>query len=555
MFHRVIAVAFLVAMLPLDLFAQAAQVPVPMNMPQVVTTPVVPGSVRTSLQFSVDHVDSLLIQLIAPVDGSSVEIREPGATPAARSTDAGTKFIAGSTVVKPSPLPGGVFTFEDVPAQGRDGIWTIDVTHPPAPMATALMATIHARSDVQIGFALQSGGEYLTGDRVPIGLLVLDGTRPITGLAPRFTIAREGGGPLADARALDDGQSFDGRADDGIYSIDHVFPAAGTYVISAAVDVPAPGRPVLRTATRTVEVRDRTLLVNGARLQPTTGRGCIAGMDALLDLDVRAAGAFAVYGFLQDAGGARTEARARFELPAGRTQQRLRFNAADLRKAFPASGSLSLDKLMVIQDDGSDALVEMRRSLASGTLNRAQLCRTPIEIIPELTTELRLQDGAIAAIDLAFPVDVVAAGTYRVSLKVLGAAGQDVDLSVISTTLVAGRNVVRFSIPAAKLQGIDGPYTLASVLVLGAGASAQRSRIGSTPALERWQILPRLRGDLDDDSDVDAADRSVLLGFRSIDALRPGDQRDLNRDGKIDVRDARAILPLMCAAGACPVNF
>jgi hypothetical protein len=278
-------------------------------------------------------------------------------------------------------------------------------------------------------------------------------------------------------------------------------------------------------------------------------------MDVLLDLDVRAAGTFAVYGFLQDARGARAEARARLELAAGRTQQRLRFDAADLRKAFEASGPLLLDKLMVLQDDGSDALVQTRRSLASGTLNRAQLCRAPVEIIPELTTELPLQDGAIASIDLTFPVDVVAAGSYRVSLKVLGAGGQDVDLSVISRTLVAGRNAVRFSIPAAKLQGIDGPYTLASVLVLGAGASAQRSRVGSTAALERWQILPRIRGDLDNDGDVDAADRNVLLGFRNVDALKPGDQRDLNRDGKIDVRDARTILSLMCSAGSCPTNF
>ncbi len=160
----------------------------------------------------------------------------------------------------------------------------------------------------------------------------------------------------------------------------------------------------------------------------------------------------------------------------------------------------------------------------------------------------------IGSLQFSFPVTVTSNGTYQISLKVTGSAGQEVSQFGFSQFLSAGRNTVSVTIASERFQAIDGPYSVESVLILGQGASAQASVVGSSSVLSRWQFFPRITGDLDADSDVDAADRDLLLTFRGQMALTPGDRRDLNRDGIIDIRDARAIVNRVCARGSCPLN-
>ena len=42
--------------------------------------------------------------------------------------------------------------------------------------------------------------------------------------------------------------------------------------------------------------------------------------------------------------------------------------------------------------------------------------------------------------------------------------------------------------------------------------------------------------------------------YRSSKALSPGDRRDLNKDGVIDIRDVRELQKLGCSAGSCAVG-
>ena len=118
----------------------------------------------------------------------------------------------------------------------------------------------------------------------------------------------------------------------------------------------------------------------------------------------------------------------------------------------------------------------------------------------------------------------------------------------------AGSNTVEVSVPHDKFQTVDGPFSVESVLILGLGNSAQASVVGSSDSLLQWQFLPNITGDLDSDGDVDATDRAILLSYRNVTALSPGDRRDLTEDGLIDLRDARFIVRLSCAAGSCPIN-
>jgi len=53
---------------------------------------------------------------------------------------------------------------------------------------------------------------------------------------------------------------------------------------------------------------------------------------------------------------------------------------------------------------------------------------------------------------------------------------------------------------------------------------------------------------------VNAADRDLLMQYRGQSPLIPGDRRDLNGDGKIDLQDARLLIQRACTAPNCPRN-
>ncbi len=141
-------------------------------------------------------------------------------------------------------------------------------------------------------------------------------------------------------------------------------------------------------------------------------------------------------------------------------------------------------------------------------------------------------------------IDVQVAGNYEISVKVVGSAGEDIELGGFTEYLEVGNNIVSFFLPAEFFQAADGPYRVISALVYGAKGTAQLARVGESPPYQRWQFNPVKEGDLDNDGDVDNIDRNYILAARNNSALSPGDRRDITRDGSIYLRDARAILRL-----------
>ncbi|HEX4937871.1 MAG TPA: hypothetical protein VFX11_04295, partial [Candidatus Kapabacteria bacterium] len=65
-------------------------------------------------------------------------------------------------------------------------------------------------------------------------------------------------------------------------------------------------------------------------------------------------------------------------------------------------------------------------------------------------------------------------------------------------------------------------------------------------------VAVRLVPDLDGDGDVDNNDMLIVTAARNTAALN-NDPRDINRDGIINVTDARA-LSLQCTRARCAIN-
>lgn len=528
-------------------FAQG--VPIPVNQPQVVTGDIVPGMTSLDIPFSVSGADGLSMEVIAPVDGVTLSLVGPGGNVVVPVGDPRVHFTAGSTL--PNPLPGGVFVVDEVAAPA-DGNWVIRLTFPAARVKTVAMATVTARSRYQVGVVIERT-KLLVGEDVSVGIIVLDNGTPITGLSPTLSIGL--GAPTTPFAARDDGAGADGLANDGVYSVAYTFGGAGTYQIQGDVVIPTAKGNVVRQATLAVEAVPPSLDVVGIAFNKILGNGgCVTALQVNLTENVLRAGNYVTRVQL-GANGKILDGRKSQALSVGTAQTTIQFTAADLKQKLAASGTFNVNLVETLEVTPQEFLLAYRRRNAgSFDLTATELCSAPIEVEEQLTVTPVLKSGFIDSLNLAFPVTVRTAGSYQISFKMVGPGGENIGLVNASRTLPAGRTIVTANMSSPVFRGADGPYRAISLLVLGGGSTARLSTLGTTPAYSRWQFYPSITGDLTNDGAVDAADESVLTGFRGQKSLVPGDRRDLNKDGVIDIRDIRELQKRRCVVGACPVN-
>jgi hypothetical protein len=185
----------------------------------------------------------------------------------------------------------------------------------------------------------------------------------------------------------------------------------------------------------------------------------------------------------------------------------------------------------------------------------ADFCTPPLELESELHVEQILRDGFIDALELTFPVTVQVAGSYQISFSLAGSEGGGIPPIGVTRSLQIGRNEVTVSVPAASFLTTDGPYRMIALLVLGPAGADRLVRVGETGPLLRWQFFPRVTGDLNDDGAVDGQDIRIIVEQRDRPALSPGDRRDIDVSGVVDVPgDVPALTQLFCREGACPQN-
>jgi hypothetical protein len=90
------------------------------------------------------------------------------------------------------------------------------------------------------------------------------------------------------------------------------------------------------------------------------------------------------------------------------------------------------------------------------------------------------------------------------------------------------------------------------VTATGSGATTILVSYGNQSALIQVLVLPAARGDLNGDGRIDQDDVNAILAASNTPAKGPFDARDLNRDGIIDIQDAK-ILASICTVPGCTV--
>jgi hypothetical protein len=530
--HRHAAVLLLAAGAAM---AQAQTVPVTLNMPATISANVTPGAVALDVPFAVTGADSLKFDVIVPVNGATLSLIDPAGSVVYVPGDPRVAFHPGSA--RTPALPGGVFVGSELP-NPAEGTWTLRLQFPPASTATVVLGTVFAKSRYQVGIAIERN-TLLVGEDVSVGMVVLDDGKPITGLAPTIRIGA--GAPGTAVAAVDDGRAPDGLANDGVYSVDYTFSGAGQYQIAGSVDIPTANGPIRRSATAQVTAVAPQLSATGNTFNVVRGNNnCIAELQVNVAFNVLKAARYATLIRLAAPNGKHIDIRKSASRSVGAATVEARFSATAIKAQLASDGPYTVSRIETLEA-GSEQILLAYRKLDAGVFDGslATLCGSAIELQPALTTTPVVADGYINALRLSFPVTVAMAGFYQISFKLIGADNQDVSLVNASRALQAGLNTVDVDVPAERFQKADGPYQAISLLVVQGGASARLDALGSTDAYTRWQFTATRRGDLDADGLVGPADAALLAQFRNQPALTPGDRRDLNRDGVIDLRDSR----------------
>lgn len=544
--------AFLAALTATAL-AQAPSALVATNLPEILNGNVSVNSTSAVIPVPVSGCKSIRFQAIAPVSGVAMALRNPSNVDAASIALGNVSFASGADISPNNPLPGGVFTSASINAP-VDGAWSAVFTFPPASAATVIQFTHYCESEYAAGLAIERT-QFVTGEDIGIGMLILKGQAPVLGLTPTLSVRRLPSGTLANVPLADNGLNPDAASGDGIYTGDFVWPQAGKYEITGSVTIPTPNGPVTRTVKQRVHVADAGLSATNVTTQTVSSGGCVTGMQVQIAVNVLTPGSYLTRVVLQASNGKQVSATAASTFAAsGSATSSVQF-PLELLRDLGVDGPYLLQQVRIDQVQNEQFTLAFLRQPAGQTVGVTlnQLCANPIEIAGPVVATPTLSSGFISSLSLSFGVKATIGGNYNVSYKVLGSRGEDLGLYVQSRSIPAG-GVSTFTQPidSFALLNADGPYAVVSVLVSGP-QSAQFSNIGSTQGFSRWQFLPRTAGDLDGDGDVDAADRGLQATFRNEAALSPGDRRDLNRDGKIDILDLRKIQALTCAVGLCPV--
>lgn len=99
---------------------------------------------------------------------------------------------------------------------------------------------------------------------------------------------------------------------------------------------------------------------------------------------------------------------------------------------------------------------------------------------------------------------------------------------------------------AGVIQGTPEAGTAGTYAVTVVVEDAEDRRVEATLQMTVAPVLrPEVRGDIDRDGDVDITDLSLVLAARNRPATGPGDARDLDHNGVINILDARILAALL----------
>lgn len=525
----------------------AGEMQVPLNLPSLVNAPVVPGQTQVEFTLPMGATDVLQLEVIAPVPGVELTLLDPDGVIILEPGNEDVSFLDGA-ILTPA-LPGGKFLTPAI-NDPADGDWTLRLTFPPAPERTIVQTTSYIKTPYGLGLVVNRGTARVNQPK-PMQVMVLKDGKAVTGLNPVVTVTAPSGA-TEEVILHNDGNTFvnaDMNANDSVYSNAHAYKEVGTHQLEATLTIPMEnGQELVRTVTGQVEIIEPRMSVLDIEGEVITGlNNCVEALNVKVNAESYEDNKYNVSVWLKDVAGEIRRVNRGKPVTAGPFEISVPYPVEELREKL-GDGPFSIQRLNIISygelTEGSEQEFDTYDLDLFPNITGADFCYPPIHLMPGLEVTERLDDGFIAALDFNMTLKVAEEGRYKVTFKVTDAAGDVVEEFFLQPYLYPGDNDITYSLPADRVQGSDGPFEVQDLLAEGGYETLQKSRVGETAEYSRWQFYPTRAGDLDNDGDVDEADRAVLIEQRNQPALVPGDRRDVTGDGVINGADVRYLLKL-----------
>jgi hypothetical protein len=382
-------------------------------------------------------------------------------------------------------------------------------------------------------------------------VMVLKDGKAVSGLSPVVTVTAPSGA-TEEVVLHNDGNTFvnfDMNANDSVYSNAHAYTEVGTHQLEATLTIPMDnGQELVRTVTGQVEIIEPRMAVLDIEGEVLTGlNNCVEALNVKVYAESYEDNRYTVSVWLTDDTGEVRRVNRRKPVTAGPFNITVPYPVEELREELGV-GPFTLRRLNITSDgeltDGSAQEFDTYNLDLFPNITAADFCYPPIHLMPGLEVTEQLEGGSIAALDFTMTLKVAVEGSYKLTFKATDAAGLIVQEYFLQPYLYPGDNEIAFSLPASRLQDSDGPFRVQDLLAEGGYETLQVSRVGETDAFSRWQFVATRAGDLNNDGDVDEADRAILIEHRNQPALVPGDRRDVTGDGMINGADIRYLLQL-----------
>ena len=341
-----------------------------------------------------------------------------------------------------------------------------------------IIATYFSTSSVRAGL-LTVAPLYRVGDTVILTGLLFNGSSPIAGATvtasvgdPLDTVTKPVLGPLQDSGTLD------AAPGDGIYTGTYTATKAGRFSAAMKATGTTTAGPFSRTASTTFRV-----LPPFATFTSFSDAGVDDNSNSLIDrvvvtatVNVQTAGKYEFGASLAGAGGALIKSTQTATLATGTRQIAISFSAANVL-TLGANGPYTIKQATLVAGDDADTPVVDFRDPAGNTsaYQLSALDQGPLFLSGQNTaTGLDTNaNGKFETLKVQAGIVTASAGFFQWSASLADQSGKELDFFGGSGSLTAGANTITFNFSGSKIGGscANGPYTVRSVLIFGAGTS------------------------------------------------------------------------------------
>ena len=385
---------------------------------------------------------------------------------------ADSEAVTGGLVISRLSTP-GTHTVIRLPSTATAGTYQIKVNNSNATSETMVFASYFTESPIKIGL-LSDEASYTAGQTVVLSAFAFNGTTPITNATITALVMDEAHPEVAPTQVtFADSGPNDDQPGDGIYTGVYTTSTQGKFIASMRANGNSPGGfPYVRMTS--TEFRVLPPLATFTSFSDAgvddNGNGLFDRIVLTANLQVQQAGNFRLELTLAASNGQVAQAFSTAQLATGAQVMTVPFTATQIA-ALGVNGPYTITKATLFYtSDPQEPIAAVAEDVgqtsayALTSLERAVVKFTGNNSVTGIDTN---NNGKFDLLHIQVELNTLAAATYNWSGTLKDSAGKDIQTIDGTTSMSAGNNTLTFDFNGVKIaqNGLDGPYSLSSVLV------------------------------------------------------------------------------------------